>query len=97
MTEEEVKKLIADATGKFTTELNKMKEENKKLTEEVAAKTTKVKELTDTITDLMLNGKNSANEAAKEEAEEKSPEELFLAHTDNFIKEKYAKRKEVNN
>ena len=96
MTEEEVKKLIAEATGKFTNELNKMKEENKKLTDEVAAKTTKVKELTDTITDLMLNGKNSTNEVATEE-EEKTPEELFLAHTDNFIKEKYAKRKEVNN
>ena len=95
MTEEEVKKLIAEATGKFTNELNKMKEENKKLTEEVAAKTTKVKELTDTITDLMLNGKNSTNEAAEEE--EKTPEELFLQHTDAFIKEKYAKRKEVNN
>ena len=96
MTKEEVKKLIAEATGKFTNELNKMKEENKKLTDEVAAKTTKVKELTDTITDLMLNGKNSTNEVATEE-EEKTPEELFLAHTDNFIKEKYAKRKEVNN
>jgi hypothetical protein len=96
MTEEEVKKLIAEATGKFTNELNKMKEENKKLTDEVAAKTTKVKELTDTITDLMLNGKNSTNEAAAEE-EEKTPEELFLEHTDSFIKEKYAKRKEVNN
>jgi hypothetical protein len=44
----------------------------------------------------MLNGKNSTNEAAAEEEEEKTPEELFLEHTDNFIKEKYAKRKGVN-
>jgi len=96
MTEEEVKALIAKATEKFTTELNQVKEENEKLTKSVAEKDSKINELNNTITDLMLNGKSSKNEV-KEEAEEKSVEELFLEHTDNFIKERYAKRKEVNN
>jgi len=96
MTEEEVKALIAKATEKFTTELNQVKEENEKLTKSVAEKDSKINELNNTITDLMLNGKSSKNEV-KEEAEEKTPEQLFLEHTDNFIKERYAKRKEVNN
>ncbi len=96
MTEEEVKALIAKATDKFTTELNQLKEYNKKLTNSVAEKDNKINELNNTITDLMVNGKSSNNEAEKK-AEEKTPEELFLAHTDNFIKERYAKRKEVNN
>lgn len=96
MTEEEVKALIAKATEKFTTELNQVKEENEKLTKAVGEKDSKINELNNTITDLMLNGKSSKNEV-KEEAEEKTPEQLFLEHTDNFIKERYAKRKEVNN
>lgn len=96
MTEEEVKALIAKATEKFSTELNQVKEENEKLTKSVAEKDSKINELNNTITDLMLNGKSSKNEV-KEEAEEKSVEDLFLEHTDNFIKERYAKRKEVNN
>lgn len=95
MTEEEVNALIAKATEKFTTELNQLKEDNKKLTNSVTEKDNKINELNNTITNLMLNGKSSNNEA--EEAEEKTPEQLFLEHTDNFIKERYAKRKEVNN
>lgn len=96
MTEEEVKALIAKATEKFTTELNQIKEENEKLTKLVAEKDNKITELNNTITDLMINGKSSNSEVEKQ-AEEKTPEELFLEHTDNFIKERYAKRKEVNN
>lgn len=95
MTEEEVNALIAKATEKFTTELNQLKEDNKKLTNSVTEKDNKINELNNTITNLMLNGKSSNNEV--EEAEEKTPEQLFLEHTDNFIKERYAKRKEVNN